>query len=115
MNWDFFSRITAIIGIVWQVVQMIEQVLIGQPGARKKEAVTKVVAQTLSEAGAPLKDNDGEIVSRAIDKAVGVFNDFGVFSHPLTESTQPEYSGEDEEIDLSEKTTEKPVKEKKGK
>ncbi len=105
---NLFSRIAGIIGIVWQVVQMIERVLVGQPGALKKEAVTRVVNQTLGDAGAPPVAGDAEIIGKSIDTAVEVFNRFKVFSHPLAESKKPQHH---EEPDKGEK----PVKEKKGK
>jgi len=108
-----FSRIAAIIGIVWQVVQMIEQVLVGQSGAMKKEAVVRVVNQTLGDAGAPTVAGDAEIIGKSIDTAVEVFNRFKVFSHPGAESRKPQHHeepGQEEPVKAKE-----PVKEKKGK
>ncbi len=76
-----FSRIVAIIGIVLQVVQMIERLLPGLGGSEKKEAATRFTNQTLGECGAPVDSGTAAIVGKSIDVVVKTLHEIGVFKH----------------------------------
>jgi len=85
-----FAKITAIIGLVLQVVQMIEKLLPGLGGKEKKEAALRFTHQTLGEGGAPTDAGTAAIVGRSIDTVVSTLHDIGVFKHKAEKAEKEE-------------------------
>lgn len=122
MNW--FNRFVGIVAIVFQVVQIIERVLIGQPGAVKKGAAVDLTNQLMADSGAPPIPGDDVVIDKSIETAVKTFNGYGLFAHPLAESQKPQHHEEcvddvekidvvDIEDEKAEAAAEKAKKEKK--
>ena len=79
MKW--FQNWAGIIGIVYAIVQIIEQYFKQQSGPEKKVAAVELTKKTMGDAGIPLEAGDGEMIDKAVDNAVGAFNAYGIFKH----------------------------------